>query len=233
MLVIPGVVGRCWIPPESASDLRKRARVVVGRRRLKGTSTENLADYLRTMPRSRQIPLHAGCSRHTVEGNYLQSCHAVLWLERQARSSPLERCSADAWRVAGHHDGSGLVLETRQIPWTEVGLVRVHDLEPYLAGRRAYLRQDVAKPDRSVPNEDQLSGSHCEEVGSFVHGHGVAQVPRAVRNRAWCRIVMSRWVGTVSNSAAISRSVSARWLARIWTFTAGNPEWATGLSLQV
>lgn len=47
---------------------------------------------------------------------------------------------ADRWWAAGHHDGYGLVIEARGIPLGDVRLVRVHDLEPYIAGRRAYLR---------------------------------------------------------------------------------------------
>jgi hypothetical protein len=47
---------------------------------------------------------------------------------------------AGRWWAAGHHDGFGLVLEGQRIPIGRVELVRIHDLDPYLAGRRAYLR---------------------------------------------------------------------------------------------
>lgn len=47
----------------------------------------------------------------------------------------------DRWWAAGHHDGHGLVLEAHLVPTTEVGLHRVHDLEPYLDGRRTHLRE--------------------------------------------------------------------------------------------
>jgi hypothetical protein len=47
---------------------------------------------------------------------------------------------AGQWWAAGHHDGFGLVLEGQRIPIGRVELVRIHDLDPYLAGRRAYLR---------------------------------------------------------------------------------------------
>ena len=46
----------------------------------------------------------------------------------------------DQWWAAGHHDGLGLMLEGQRIPVGDIELVRVHDLKPYLAGRRAYLR---------------------------------------------------------------------------------------------
>jgi hypothetical protein len=49
--------------------------------------------------------------------------------------------AGDAWWAAGHDDQYGLVLEGRRIRVDEVRLERVYDLEPYLAGRRAYLRQ--------------------------------------------------------------------------------------------
>jgi len=47
----------------------------------------------------------------------------------------------DRWWAAGHHGGHGLVLEAHLMSAGDVRLHRVHDLEPYLDGRRAYLRQ--------------------------------------------------------------------------------------------
>lgn len=46
----------------------------------------------------------------------------------------------DRWWAAGHHGEHGLVLEARRIPTSDVGLERVYDLDPYIDGRRAYLR---------------------------------------------------------------------------------------------
>lgn len=44
------------------------------------------------------------------------------------------------WWAAGHHGGYGLVLEARQFLSSWVRLVRVYDVEPYLAEARAQLR---------------------------------------------------------------------------------------------
>jgi hypothetical protein len=46
----------------------------------------------------------------------------------------------DRWWAASQYGAYGLVLEARKVPIEELTLVRVHDLEPYLAGRREYLR---------------------------------------------------------------------------------------------
>lgn len=47
----------------------------------------------------------------------------------------------DQWWAAGHHEGHGLVLEANRVPATDLSLHRVHDLEPYLDGRRTHLRE--------------------------------------------------------------------------------------------
>jgi len=47
----------------------------------------------------------------------------------------------DQWWAAGRYEGHGLVLEARLVSVKDVGLHRVHDLEPYLDGRRAHLRE--------------------------------------------------------------------------------------------
>lgn len=47
----------------------------------------------------------------------------------------------DRWGAAGHHDQRGLVLEARRISVSDVGLERINDLEPHLAGRCAHLRE--------------------------------------------------------------------------------------------
>ena len=48
---------------------------------------------------------------------------------------------AKRWWAAGRHRGYGLVLEARQIAVEAISLVRVQDIEPYIVGRRAYLRK--------------------------------------------------------------------------------------------
>jgi hypothetical protein len=45
----------------------------------------------------------------------------------------------EGWYIAGNHDDLGLVLEGRYVDLETVHLVRVDDLEPYLAGSRAHL----------------------------------------------------------------------------------------------
>ena len=47
---------------------------------------------------------------------------------------------ADRWWAVGHYGGFGLVLEGERISVDHVDLVRVLDLDPYFAGRRAHLR---------------------------------------------------------------------------------------------
>lgn len=44
------------------------------------------------------------------------------------------------WYAAARHGGHGLVVEARDITPNRLALLRVDDIEPYLAGRRAYLR---------------------------------------------------------------------------------------------
>jgi hypothetical protein len=46
----------------------------------------------------------------------------------------------DRWWAAAAHAGYGLVVEGRRVAAELVTLVRVHDIEPYLAGRRENLR---------------------------------------------------------------------------------------------
>jgi len=47
---------------------------------------------------------------------------------------------ADRWWAAADHAAHGLVIESYRMPTDGIKLVRVHDIEPYLAGRRAHLR---------------------------------------------------------------------------------------------
>jgi len=47
----------------------------------------------------------------------------------------------DLWWTAANHSGFGLVVEARGISPESVALVRVYDIEPYLTGRRQYLRE--------------------------------------------------------------------------------------------
>lgn len=46
----------------------------------------------------------------------------------------------DRWLAAAEHTGYGLIVESRRTTVDSLALVRVHDVEPYLAGRRANLR---------------------------------------------------------------------------------------------
>jgi hypothetical protein len=45
------------------------------------------------------------------------------------------------WWAAGQYDGYGLVLEARGLPTDAISLVRSNDIEPYILGRRTYLRR--------------------------------------------------------------------------------------------
>ena len=45
------------------------------------------------------------------------------------------------WVAAREHDGYTLAVEARQIGPDELDIVRVHDIEPYLVGRRATVRR--------------------------------------------------------------------------------------------
>lgn len=47
----------------------------------------------------------------------------------------------DRWWAAGRHGGYGLVLEAQLVSVDVVALDRIHDLAPYLDGRRTYLRE--------------------------------------------------------------------------------------------
>jgi hypothetical protein len=47
----------------------------------------------------------------------------------------------ELWWGAAEHAGFGLVVEARRMPPESVALVRVYDIEPYLAGRRQRLRE--------------------------------------------------------------------------------------------
>jgi hypothetical protein len=47
----------------------------------------------------------------------------------------------DLWWAAADHADFGLVVEARRIPPEGVALVRVHDIELYLIGRRQYLKE--------------------------------------------------------------------------------------------
>jgi len=44
------------------------------------------------------------------------------------------------WYAAARRDDHSVVIEARDITTAHIGLVRVRDIEPYLAGRRAHLR---------------------------------------------------------------------------------------------
>lgn len=57
------------------------------------------------------------------------------------RLEPFNRCDDSAfWYAAARHDGYGVVIEVRDLAPDQINLVRVEDIEPYLAGRRAYVR---------------------------------------------------------------------------------------------
>jgi hypothetical protein len=46
----------------------------------------------------------------------------------------------DPWWAAAQQADYGLILEARHMAMDQLALIRVHDIEPYLAGRRAHLR---------------------------------------------------------------------------------------------
>ncbi|WP_119699070.1 hypothetical protein [Rhodococcus ruber] len=46
---------------------------------------------------------------------------------------------SERWWPAGTVEGAGIVVQARRYPPDRVVLVAVHDVEPYLSGRRAYL----------------------------------------------------------------------------------------------
>lgn len=46
----------------------------------------------------------------------------------------------DQWWAAGEHAGHGVMIEARRLPPQPLALIRIDDLEPYLTGRRSYLR---------------------------------------------------------------------------------------------
>jgi hypothetical protein len=57
------------------------------------------------------------------------------------RLEPFNRCDDGAvWYAAARHRGYGVVIEARDVTPDQISLVRVKDIEPYLAGRRAYVR---------------------------------------------------------------------------------------------
>lgn len=57
------------------------------------------------------------------------------WLEH------FNRWDDDAiWYATARHGGYGVVIEARDLTPNLINLVRVEDIEPYLAGRRAYVR---------------------------------------------------------------------------------------------
>jgi hypothetical protein len=57
------------------------------------------------------------------------------------RLEPFDRWDDDAvWYAAARHRGYGVVIEARDMAPDQISLVRVEDIEPYLAGRRAYVR---------------------------------------------------------------------------------------------
>lgn len=74
---------------------------------------------------------------------------------REAEAAPTERVDVrvdsvpvrfevwndgDRWWAAAQHADYGLVVEGLRTALDRLALVRVHDIEPYLAGRRAHLR---------------------------------------------------------------------------------------------
>lgn len=44
------------------------------------------------------------------------------------------------WWAAGHVDGVGITIEGRNYPVEQLSLIEVHDVEPYLLGRRTFLQ---------------------------------------------------------------------------------------------
>ncbi|MGC9667411.1 hypothetical protein ACNTMW_12750 [Planosporangium sp. 12N6] len=57
------------------------------------------------------------------------------------RLEPFNRWDDGAgWYAATRHGGYGVVIEARELTPDQINLVRVEDIEPYLAGRRAYIR---------------------------------------------------------------------------------------------
>jgi hypothetical protein len=50
------------------------------------------------------------------------------------------------WWAASRDAGYGLVLEARGMPIDCISLARIHDIEPYILGRRAYLRARRSEP---------------------------------------------------------------------------------------
>lgn len=57
------------------------------------------------------------------------------------RPTTFDRCSdGPRWYASAQLGEHGVVVEARGVAPEHVRLVRVHDIEPYLAGRRAYLR---------------------------------------------------------------------------------------------
>lgn len=57
------------------------------------------------------------------------------------RLEPFTRCDDGAfWYAATRHGGYGVVIEARDLTPGQINLVGVEDIEPYLAGRRAYIR---------------------------------------------------------------------------------------------
>jgi hypothetical protein len=57
------------------------------------------------------------------------------------RLVPFDRWDDGAlWYAAARHGGHGVVIEARDMTPDQINLVRVEDIEPYLAGRRSYLR---------------------------------------------------------------------------------------------
>jgi hypothetical protein len=64
---------------------------------------------------------------------------ALLPRDTRAARSATRRGHA-AGVIPGDHDALGIVLEARHVAINDIALIRVYDIEPYLDGRRAWLR---------------------------------------------------------------------------------------------
>ncbi|WP_194918246.1 hypothetical protein [Catenulispora rubra] len=63
-------------------------------------------------------------------------------IEDEQREFRQWRDEDGTWLAAGHHGETGLIIEASAgLDITQVRLVRVTDIEPYIAGRRAHLRR--------------------------------------------------------------------------------------------
>lgn len=98
------------------------------------TLVSTLRAQSRGIPRSREEAVQRQREMHTGPAE-----HATVVVEASPVPFRLWR-DGDLWWAAGVHAGHDLVLEAQGVDVGEVELTRVHDLEPYIAGRRALLR---------------------------------------------------------------------------------------------